>query len=589
MKIQYLEADEAVLAEAQALKMHPAAAVVLANRATKYGVSPAWILDTSLQHLDSPFTLPDVNLAADRIADAIMQGEVIALETDHDVDGVTSHAVIYTALMSFFGHPKSLLLSYIGHRLEEGYWLSDLLCTRILDNDLVPGLIITADNGSSDEPRIARLRAEGIDTIVTDHHGMPKEGPPASAYACVSPARLDSQYPDPLIAGVMVAFLLMCVVRQKLVDRHYLDPSAPKLTSLLDYVALGTVADCVSLARSRNNRIVIQMGLQGINAECRPCWRAVRPMMGDVAKEVTATDLAFKVGPMINSAGRLDDAMVGVRYLLADNERDALTHLMELDTSNKLRREIEAEMKEEAIAFCQKQADAGKVVMQVRLENGHPGVHGIVASRLVEAFGRPAVCYSAKSGQPEYLVASARGIDGVHVRDAMERVDSCLPGHLVAFGGHAGAGGMSTHRIQFESVVHAYEKAMAEQVGDRMLEPLMFADGKLLTASITPQLIEGLQALQPYGREFETPMFRSSFKLKSAKPIGAEKTHWKLQLLGREGGIFNAVWFNAGPECPMPLDGQSWLTYSAEFNWWNGRKSVQLMVRHAEEDPRGEG
>lgn len=586
MRVEFRNADTETLSQVDALDLHPAARIVLANRASKYGVTPQWMLDMSLQRLDSPATLPDVAKAADRIADAVIGGEVIAIETDHDVDGVTSHAVIYTALNSFFGQPEHLLLSYIGHRLNEGYGLSDALCTRMLQNSIAPSLVITADNGSSDEPRIARLKKHEIDTIVTDHHGMPKEGPPASAYACVSPARPDSQYPDPLIAGVMVAFLLMCVVRQKLIERGYLDSSAPKLTSLLDFVALGTVADCVSLARSRNNRVVIQMGLQGINAQSRPCWRAIRPMFGDLGKEVSATDLAFKAGPMINSAGRLDDAMIGVRYLLADNDREALGYLMQLDESNKLRREIEAEMKEEAVEACRPLAEAGKVVMQVRLLNGHPGVHGIVASRLVEAFGRPAVCYSEKQGQPDLLTASARGIEGMDVRDAMEKVDSLLPGHLLHFGGHRGAGGMQVSTDCFDAVVDAYEECVAAQVGDRVLEPLIFADAIVETDSLDASLIDGLQALQPYGREFEVPLFRSSFRLVTAKAIGGDKTHWKMKLLGREGAQFECIWFNAGLQCPIASPGFHWLTYSPEFNWWNGRRSIQLLVRHAEEDNR---
>lgn len=564
--------------------LHPAAQIVLANRATKYQTCPSSILDTGIAGLDSPLSLPDVEVAADRIADAVINGEVIALETDHDVDGVTSHAVIYHALKNFFGAAPHNLLSYIGHRLNEGYGLSDKLADRILAGDVRPTLIITADNGSSDEDRIAKLREHGIQTVVTDHHGMPEEGPPKSAFACVSPARPDSQYPDPLIAGVMVSFLLMCVVRMRLIARGYLPPDAPKLTTLLDYVALGTVADCVSLARSKNNRIVINAGLKLIQSGMRPCWRVVRPLLGDSEKPVTATDMGFKIGPFINSAGRLDDAMVGVRYLLASTDSDSHHHLTQLVESNNARREIEAVMKEEAIKSAEAQAKAGKVVMQIRLENGHPGVHGIVASRVVEAFGRPAVCYSDEVGSDNVLTASARGIEGTHVRDAMATVNAARPGLLVRFGGHQGAGGMKVRADRLDELLEEYERAMADQVGGRELYPALYVDGVVPTDQIGEGLISGLQALEPYGREFESPLFLGSFTPVSLKAIGEKKNHWKMKLQGREGGQFDAIIFNHGTSEPMNYGARYWVAFSPEFNWWKGRAKVQLMVRHIEEE-----
>lgn len=564
--------------------LHPAAQVVLANRATKYETCPGRILDTGINGLDSPLSLPDVELAAERIADAVVSGEVIGLETDHDVDGVTSHAVIYQALKNFFGVAPDKLLPYIGHRLHEGYGLSDKLADRILAANVRPSLIITADNGSSDEDRIARLLEHGIHTVVTDHHGMPEEGPPKSAYACVSPARPDSQYPDPLIAGVMVSFLLMCVVRMRLIDRGYLNADAPKLTSLLDYVALGTIADCVSLARSQNNRIVINAGLKLIESGMRPCWRVVRPLLGDAAKPVTATDMGFKVGPFINSAGRLDDAMVGVRYLLANTDSVSHEHLMKLVESNNERREIEKVMKDEALLAAKAQADAGKVVMQIRLENGHPGVHGIVASRVVEAFGRPAVCFSDEVGSENVLTASARGIEGTHVRDAMAAVQQASPGLLLRFGGHQGAGGMKVQTDRLEELMELYEGAMAKQVGERVLEPAIFVDGTVPTNQIGEGLIQGLRALEPYGREFEAPLFMGSFVPAQLNAIGADKTHWKMKLQGREGGVFDAIVFNHGTEAPMTTGLRYWVVFSPELNWWKGRATVQLMVRYIERD-----
>lgn len=581
--------DDDVLIAAQQLSLHPVAQRVLANRATKYGVDPDGVIDCGLQDLDSPLSLPDVEVAAERIATAIMNGEVIGLETDHDVDGVTSHAVLYQALNQFFHHPKEKIRSYIGHRLNEGYGLSDALCDRILADEVRPTLIVTADNGSSDGPRITRLRQAGIETVVTDHHGMPDEGSPVDAIACVSPARADSQFPDAMIAGVMVSFLLMCVVRQRLIGAGHLPVSASRMTPLLDYVALGTVADCVSLARSRNNRAVIKAGLGPINNGSRPCWQAIRPHLGDESKPLSSSDLGFGIGPRINAVGRLDDAMVGVRFLLAESVNEAAQYVEELNKGNLLRREIENELKEEAMEVGELQVESGRTVVQVCLTQGHAGVHGIVASRLVERFGRPAVCFSPKVGEPGVLTGSARGIEGMHVRNAMKEVDARAPGLLIRFGGHEGAGGLTLRESDFPKFEALYEQVVTEQVAGRKLEPLVITDGLIDTRQITAELISGLQALEPYGREFESPLFTAAFKVMSASSMGADKTHWRFKLIGAEGGIFEAVWFNAGEECPLDMSDLWRLAFTPELNWWRGNAKLQLMIRAAEQVPFSQG
>jgi single-stranded-DNA-specific exonuclease len=521
-------------------------------------------------------------MASARIIKALSNGEVIGLETDHDVDGVTSHAVLYRALVDVFQHPKDRIKSYIGHRLEEGYGLSDPLCDRILADNPRPTLIITADNGSSDADRIARLKENGVDTIVTDHHGMPEEGPPAQAIACVSPARDDSEFPDGMIAGVMVSFLLMCVVRQQMMELEFLPDNTPSLKDLLDFVALGTVADCVSLARSENNRAIISSGLTPISMGVRPCWRAIRPKMGDDAKPISSSDLAFTIGPRLNAAGRLSDAMVGVRFLLSETDEEARQWLNKLEGENTLRREIEADLKEEAMAVGEIQDEMGKKVLQVSLSEGHAGVHGIVASRLVERYGKPAICFSPKQGEPGIITGSARGIEGMHVRDAMQKVRTQSPDILLKFGGHEGAGGLTLKESNFKRFEQAYEEAVSEQLGDKVLEPYILSDGVIGTNEVSFELIHGLDRLQPFGREFEAPLFTGLFKLMSSKPMGEKGTHWRFQLIGNEDGVFEAVWFNVGQECPLTMDGLYRIVFTPELNWWRGKAKMQLMIRGAE-------
>lgn len=576
------EIDEEILSSVQQLNLHPVAQRVLAGRASKFGINPSDVIFCGLRDLDSPSSLPDIKVSATRIARAIIDGEVIGLETDHDVDGVTSHAVLYRALHNAFGHPKDKIRSYIGHRLKEGYGLSDLLCDRILADEIRPTLIITADNGSSDGPRITRLREHGIDTVVSDHHGMPEEGPPADAVGCVSPTRPDSQFPDPLIAGVMVSFLLMCAVRQELIEQKALPPDAQRLTSLLDYVALGTVADCVSLVRSRNNRALIRAGLLPINQGARPCWRVIRPVLGDLAKPITSQDLAFGIGPRINAVGRLDDAMVGVKFLLSETDQEAAKWVIELNKANQLRREIESELKDEAMMVGELQVESGRTVIQVCLTEGHAGVHGIVASRLVEAFGRPAVCFSAKLGEAGVLSGSARGVEGVHIRDAMQKVQELQPGLQMKFGGHEGAGGITLNETDFPAFERLFEQVVSEQIGQKKLEPLIITDGIVETTQITEEMIDGLQVLEPFGREFEAPLLVGRFKMMSAKSMGEAGIHWRFKLIGSEGGIFEAVWFNVGETCPLSMTGLYKVAFTPDMNWWNGKAKMQLVIRAAE-------
>lgn len=574
--------NDHVLAAASQLNLSPVVQRVLANRASKHDLDPASLINCPLRELDSPNTLPDIFVGAERLVRAILQGEVIGLETDHDVDGVTSHAVLHQALTQYFGHPADKIRSYIGHRLNEGYGLSDSLCDRILADPVPPSLIITADNGSSDGPRISRLLSAGIDTVVTDHHGIPKEGVPADAAACISPARKDSQYPDPLIAGVMVSFLLMCVVNQRLIKEGVLPSNSGSLSGLLDFVALGTVADCVSLSRSRNNRAVTLAGLGLINANTRPCWQALRPHLGE-AEALTSTDLAFGIGPRLNALGRLDDAMVGVNFLLAPTVADAELLIADLNSGNGLRKQIENELKLEAMEVAASQVDSGYKGILVYLTNGHAGVHGIVASRLVEHFGHPALCFSDKENEPGVITGSARGIEGVNVLNALESVHNQQPELLIKFGGHEGAGGLSLKKDDLSAFSALYEQAIAQQIGCRELKPAIMTDGLIATSDISKELIEELKVLEPYGREFESPMFSGVFKIMSANPMGAEKNHWKFKCIGAEGGVFDAVWFNIGTDNPLSMSGLFEIAFTPSLNWWRGKSTLQLIVRGAQE------
>ena len=270
------------------------------------------------------------------------------------------------------------------------------LVERTLALKPFPTLVITADCGSSDEPRIARLKAAGIDVVVSDHHALPLEGPPVSAYACVNPTRDDCTYPDKTIAGCMVAWLLMSLARGVLVEWGALPEATPKLSPWLSYVALGTVADCVSLGGSPANRAVVSYGLTLINRMDAACWRAMAARLGADSVPFNAETLAFQMGPRINARSRLDDPYAALHFMLAESDAVANRQLEVLDQDNQSRKAIEADMAEEARALAASALLADEPAVVVFLEDGHPGVQGIVASRLVQSERAP--CAGADAG-----------------------------------------------------------------------------------------------------------------------------------------------------------------------------------------------
>ncbi|MCC5887967.1 MAG: single-stranded DNA exonuclease RecJ [Gammaproteobacteria bacterium] len=577
--IIYRTAPEAVERAAAGLGLHPVAARVLARRAAAAGAEPDVLLGHRLADLDHPDGLPHIDRAAARIVRALRDGEVIGLATDHDVDGVTAHALLYRALVEHFGHPAARLQHYIGLRLMEGYGLSDSLCERMLAAEPRPGLIITADMGSSDGPRIARLAAAGIDVIVTDHHGLPGDGVPEAAWACVSPLDAGSVYPDACIAGVMVAWLLMCHTRNALIEAGALGADAPGLGRLLDYVALGTVADCVSLSRSVNNRRVLKAGLKLIEAGARPCWQAFLAMRRERAAPLLAADLAFGLGPRINATGRLGDAMEAVQFLLADSWQEACDRGALLTRMNEARKGVEQRMQGEAMGRARALVDAGRSGLALSFADGHPGVHGIVASRLAEAFGRPVACFSPVIHGDGMLTGSCRSVPGFDVAAALRTIDAQAPRMLHRFGGHAGAAGLTLGAADFDRFSALFDGAVKAQLSVQALGPKCFVDGELDPAQIDLDLVDGLAALEPFGREFEPPLFSAELLVTEARAMGQDGRHWRLELQPN----LEAVWFNAGSDCPVDLDVTVRLLFRPEVNWWNGRRRLQLVIEGVED------
>jgi len=590
MRVKRRARDEAVYQAALKKGLPPLSAHVLACRLSGGANDLEGVIRPRLHYIPHPGRLKDAERAARRIATAIVGGERIGIATDYDTDGVTSHVVIYRALTEYFDVPATRVDSFIGHRMEDGYGVSDRLAARILARSPQPSLVITADCGSSDEPRLARLKQAGIDVVVTDHHALPPDGPPLSAYAMINPVRADCGYPDDTIAGCMVAWLLMSLVRAQLVAGGSLPPDAPKLAEMLDYVGLGTVADCVGIDTAVN-RAVVGAGLQLMNRSGRPCWRAIRTLTKMEDEPLSADFLGFQLAPRINARSRLSDPYAALRFLLAKTDQEALEYLLMLERDNQARRQIERAMVETAKEEAARQAAMGRVALVVYLADGHPGVQGIVASRLVEAFGRPAVvlCPALEPGQ---LTGSARGVPGLHVRDALQRAADACPGLFVKFGGHRGAAGLTLFTEKLPLLQTGVEEAVRGWLDDEAIGPVVLTDGALPPAAISRETFWELEQLQPFGREFDPPLFEGGFLVESLRVVGADGVHLAMEL-GNAGSVYKAIWFRAldAADSPVPVaeGDQIRCAYRLSLNTFRGVTRLQLLIRFAARDAAWRG
>lgn len=536
-------------------------------------------LKPQMADLDAPDSLPDIERATDRLVRAIVNKEPVICCSDHDADGVTGHSVVRGALIDVFEHPAELTHSFISHRMKEGYGISEGVVARIQAAGHRSGCLVSVDQGSSDGARIAKLSAMGIDTIVTDHHGVEGSGPP-SALACVNPVREDSRFPDKFIAGCHVAWLTMASVRRELIRIGHLPADTPHLTEYLPAVALGTTADCVSFARSRNNRLLVKRGLHMINTDPAPCWQALFELTGK-GEPATASTLGYVWGPTTNASGRLDEAMTGVRFLRSQTLEQARQLAALMIAANEERKQIERAMRDKAMPVARAQVANGAKGLAVWLDDGHSGVHGITASRVTQEFGRPTLCISPKQGQPGIVTASARSVPGFHVRQAFARMEAMYPGCFIASGGHEGAGGLTAKESDLPTIQALWDDcvhASGVEVG-----PVVVTDGALPRAPDFAMLAE-LAALEPFGREFDAPCFSQACVIRSAQAIGEGGKHVRLQLevLGR---TIAGIWFNVPTldwrvEAGLPV----MCVFELSTNTFRGNTSLQLIVRHMEPD-----
>lgn len=581
--IKKRQIDPVIEAECIAAGLDPILSGIVAARPLSTDLTVLQAITPRLQNLFTPSKMRDIEKAAKRIAKAILNGECIGLETDHDCDGQTSHAVLFYNLVYRFMHPAEKIRSYIGHRLTEGYGLSQSVANRILNDPHRPSLIITADNGSADEPRIAQLKAENIDVIVTDHHEIPKEGCPKSAFACLNPTREDCDYGDPYIAGCMVAWLLMTATRLALIHENYLPENVPSLSDSLDFVAVGTIADCVSMARSINNRAVVSYGLRLIEQGSKPCWRALKSLF---PTKLTSEDLGFRIGPLLNSDGRLSTAFGSVSLLLSETEEEAIEWIDALQKHNNERKKIQKELVKTSTELAKEQVKLGRVSLCLYLADGHTGVQGIAASRIKDLFGRPTAIFAPKPGVAGVITGSVRGIDSFHVRDALQNVVENDPDIFLAFGGHKGAGGLTLKLEDLSKFMQLFENAARMQLlPEQELIPIIWTEGELKATELNLELVDRISQLEPFGREFETPLFEATGELIELRAVG-DGTHLKVKLR-ISGKFYNGIWFSAkqsaNEELNINVGSLVKIVFAPKQNYFNNQRKLDLNIMHMHE------
>jgi single-stranded-DNA-specific exonuclease len=541
--------------------VHPVLARLYAAR----GLADARELSSELASLITPSGLLHIDAAAGYLADAIAAGKKMVVVADYDCDGATACAVALRGLRALGAR-----IDYIvPNRFEYGYGLTPEI-VELAIRETAPDVIITVDNGIASIDGVEEAKRRGIDVVVTDHH-LPGDRLP-DARVIVNPNQPSCGFPSKNLAGVGVMFYVLLALRAEMRRRGLFDAQTqPKLDSLLDLVALGTVADVVKL--DANNRILVAQGLKRMRAgRMQPGIAALFRAAGREARRATPFDLGFALGPRLNAAGRLADMSLGIECLTTDDEGRAWAIAQQLDTINRERRDIEAGMQDTALSLLDAFEPANSTTISVFDESWHQGVIGIVASRLKDKFYRPTITFAP--GGDGLIKGSGRSIAGFHLRDALDLVSKQAPSLIQKFGGHAMAAGLTIPAEAFNAFSQAFETVGRDWLTEHQLERIIETDGPLEEAYFTPQFIELIDS-QVWGQGFAPPVFCDEFRVISQRIL--KEKHLKLTL-EKDGRRFDAIWFGRTDDLPE----RALVAYRLDANEFNGVTRVQLLVEHAQ-------
>jgi single-stranded-DNA-specific exonuclease len=513
--------------------------------------------------------LKNVSIMATLLADAISAGKRLLIVADYDSDGATACAVGMRALKEFGARVDYL----VPNRFEYGYGLTPEIVRLAAAREPCPDILITVDNGIASVEGVEEASRLGMQVLITDHH-LPGDELP-NALAIVNPNQFGCEFPSKNLAGVGVMFYLMMALRAELRDRGVFGSGGkePNLASLLDLVALGTVADVVRL--DDNNRILVQQGLKRIRAGrgCAGINALLQVSQRDFQKTFTY-ELGFMLGPRLNAAGRLDDLSLGIECLITDDKTKASQMALQLDTLNRHRREIEVDMQEQALAGLDSMKPEDGYSLSLFDQGWHQGVIGILASRIKDKFHRPSIAFAP--GSEGEIKGSGRSIPGFHLRDALDLVSKRHPNLLLKFGGHAAAAGLTLRTGDFERFRDAFEQAARELLTPANLTRVIETDGDLDEFEMSLDLAQHLKE-QVWGQGFPQPAFSARFRVESQRVVGEK--HLKLKLKRSESGVgsvHDAMLFFHSDPIPGLIDA----VYRLQVNEYNGNTTLQLVLDH---------
>lgn len=572
--------------------MHPVLRRVYAAR----GIASPEQIEHRLAALLPPQQLGGITRACELLETAIREQSRIVIVGDFDCDGATGTAVAVRGLRALGARDVGYA---VPNRFLHGYGLSPPIVGELLPQR--PQLLITVDNGIAAHAGVAAAKAHGMHVIVTDHHLPGASLPGADAIvnpnagvvggcahgntlcdACAQDASMNAAFPSKHLAGVGVVFYLLLALRARLRQSGWFvecGVAEPDLASLLDLVALGTVADLVPL--DRNNRILVETGLKRLRSG-RGCAGVVALFHAgkrDATRAVSG-DLGFVVGPRINAAGRLEDMRLGIECLLTDDPVRAAELAATLSAINAERQELQAGMVEQA------ESEVGAWIAArggAALPHGvvlfnpdwHHGVVGLVASKLKESLQRPVVACAVADGE---VKASGRSIPGFHLRDALAEIDARHPGLLLRFGGHAMAAGLSLRRDDIDAFTAAFDAIARERIAPEQLESVLLSDGELMPGDFSIELAQALRAGGPWGQAFPEPLFDGEFAVESWRVVGEK--HLRLKLRRDGGAPVDAVQFNVRVDAAPPPRIRA--AYQLALDEWQGALRLQLLLRHIE-------
>lgn len=539
--------------------LHPVLARLYASR----GATAEKELSTELSAMLPPAGLLHIDAAAQFLADAIAARKKLVIVADYDCDGATACAVGLRGLRML-----GAVVDYIvPNRFEYGYGLTPEI-VALTQREKSPDVIVTVDNGIASVDGVAAANAQGIAVVVTDHH-LPGDKLPDAA-VIVNPNQPYCDFPSKNLAGVGVMFYVLLALRAELRQRGVFDQhSQPKLDTLLDLVALGTVADVVRL--DANNRILVAQGLKRMRAgRMCPGIAALFRVAGREPHNASPFDLGFALGPRLNAAGRLADMSLGIECLTTDDEGRAWQIAQDLNGINADRKDIEREMQDVALLHLDDFQAQDSNTITVFDESWHQGVIGIVASRLKDKFYRPTITFAP--GGDGLIKGSGRSIPGFHLRDALDLVSKHAPNLIQKFGGHAMAAGLTLRAEDFTAFQLAFEAVGKSWLEAHQLERIVETDGALEEAYFTTDFIRLLDT-QVWGQGFPPPIFCDDFKLISQRIL--KERHLKL-VLEKNKLRYDAIWFGHTASLPENVR----VAFRLDANEYNGVTKVQLLVEH---------